>query len=89
MKVPCEGVLYNLNYPLIYFQTKGGWEVQESSAKKFMRPKSSSSVGTRPRPKTIHLSEVDSAGPSGSETPRHGTQHTKGTRTSHLHLIYI
>ncbi|XP_035706191.1 patronin isoform X5 [Folsomia candida] len=39
-----------------------GWEVQENSTKRFMRPKSTSNVGPRPRPKTIHLSEVDSPG---------------------------
>ncbi|CAL8144364.1 unnamed protein product [Orchesella dallaii] len=65
--------------------TKGGWEVQESSAKKFMRPKSSSSVGTRPRPKTIHLSEVDS-GASGTETPRHGALRRSDSQTSSTSL---
>lgn len=54
--------------------------MQESSAKKFMRPKSSS--GTRPRPKTIHLSEVDSAGASGHETPRHGEHKAHNSLTS-------
>ncbi|ODM93954.1 Patronin [Orchesella cincta] len=67
------------------YMTKGGWEVQESSAKKFMRPKSSSSVGTRPRPKTIHLSEVDS-GASGTETPRHGALRRSDSQTSSTSL---
>lgn len=36
-----------------------------------MRPKSSTNVGPRPRPKTIHLSEVDSsgAGRHGKDNP--------------------
>lgn len=46
---------------ILQFQSKG-WEVQENSTKRFMRPKSTSNVGPRPRPKTIHLSEVDSPG---------------------------
>ncbi len=38
-----------------------GYEVQENSAKRFMRPKSGpAGAGPRPRPKTIHISEVDS-----------------------------
>jgi hypothetical protein len=52
---------------LFMFQQSKGWEVQEGSAKKFMRPKSSSNIGPRPRPKTIHLSEVDSSG-SGAKS---------------------
>jgi hypothetical protein len=64
----CQPLTLNL---ILQSKVSKGWEVQENSAKRFMRPKSSSNVGPRPRPKTIHLSEVDS---SGASRPGHGKQ---------------
>ncbi|CAG7719003.1 unnamed protein product [Allacma fusca] len=64
-----------------------GWEVQESSAKRFMRPKSASHAGgPRPRPKTIHLSEVDSGANSYNYKPGHGALRRSDSQNSSTSL---
>lgn len=64
-----------------------GWEVQESSAKRFMRPKSASHAGgPRPRPKTIHLSEVDSGANSYNYKPGHGVLRRSDSQNSSTSL---